>query len=203
MWSGERDHGTSQLTRRMVTHKHASDELSQQTVTDSRFARPNHQSYSDQLLPGMADRAALVVWGARPWQFGGLGARPCFLVVCLPKPPPTISIAAVCNGKPPKFTGCCTKQPKRNTLFAVLPPKPPTTIWIVAVCYGKPPQFTVCCTKQLKRSLLLTALPPKPLTERVSRRKISASGGNSPPAHVWVARPSTANYVLVVWCSKL
>jgi len=38
MWSGERDHGTSQLTRRMVTHKHAPDELSQQTVTDSRFA---------------------------------------------------------------------------------------------------------------------------------------------------------------------
>ena len=146
--------------RRMVTHKHASDELSQQTVTDSRFARPNHQSYSDQLLPGMADRAALVVWGARPWQFGGLGARPCFLVVCLPKPPPTIWIAAVCNGKPPQFTGCCTKQPKRNPLFAVLPPKPPTTIWIVAVCYGQPPQFTVCCTKQLKRSSLLTALPP-------------------------------------------
>ena len=136
-----------------------------QTANHSRFGVANHQSYSDQLLPGMEDRAALVVWGARPWQFGGLGARPCFLVVCLPKPPPTISIAAVCNGKPPKFTGCCTKQPKRNTLFAVLLPKPPTTIWIVAVCYGKPPQFTVCCTKQLKRSLLLTALPPKPLTE--------------------------------------
>ena len=100
--------------------------LLHQTANHWRFGVANHQSCSDQLLAGMADRTALVVRGARPCQFGGLGSRPCFLAVCLPKPPPTIWIAAVCYGKPPKFAGCCTKQPKRHPLLTVLPPKPQT-----------------------------------------------------------------------------
>jgi hypothetical protein len=89
MWSGERDHGTSQLTRRMVTHKHAPDELSQQTVTDSRFARPDHHSFLGKWWFATPNRQSLAVWCSkppellrpvvgwhgRPHSFGGLGCK--------------------------------------------------------------------------------------------------------------------------------
>jgi hypothetical protein len=55
-----------------------------QTANDWRFGAANHQSYSDQLLAGMADRTALVVWcktvsiwcsGRKTVFFGGLPAQ--------------------------------------------------------------------------------------------------------------------------------
>ena len=75
--------------RRMVTHKHASDELSQQTVTDSRFARPNHQSCFGKWWLATPNREPFAVWGSKPpkllrpvvaWHgrprsFGGLGCQ--------------------------------------------------------------------------------------------------------------------------------
>ena len=73
----------------MVTHKHASDELSQQTVTDSRFARPNHQSCFGKWWFATPNREPFAVWGSKPpkllrpvvaWHgrprsFGGLGCQ--------------------------------------------------------------------------------------------------------------------------------
>ena len=50
----------------MVKNKHAPDELSQQTVTDSRFARPDHQSFFGKWWFATPNRESFAFWGSKP-----------------------------------------------------------------------------------------------------------------------------------------